>query len=296
MILALDWGNSNLRVAVLAEDGTVLRSITTADGAAGLSGTGFAEVLKHVRERLSAQALPALACGAVGAREGWREAPYVSLPAKPDAVARHLVEVPEAALHIVPGLCHSEPPRAILRGEETQLLGLGLAGGPSDAIVCLPGTHSKWVQLASGEVQGFRTYMTGELFALACRHTHLAADGDADDAEGFNEGLGRVDADTPLSASLFGLRADRILGGLPSGQSRAALAGLLIGSEVAHALAMAKGQPIILCGEPAMMRRYAVALARHGVCAEQKDGAAAAWIGLAQIARLAGIAKASAPA
>ena len=101
MLLALDWGNSNLRAAVIAADGMVLRATARPDGAAGLSGAAFETVFNAVRDELGAAGLPALACGAVGAREGWVEAPYVRLPADPAAVARALVPVPGAGLSIV---------------------------------------------------------------------------------------------------------------------------------------------------------------------------------------------------
>jgi 2-dehydro-3-deoxygalactonokinase len=282
MFLALDWGNSNLRAAVLGEGGAVLRQMDRPDGAAGLSGADFARVLQEVRATLDAGDLPALASGAVGAREGWVEAPYVPLPAEPRAVAGGLVRVPGAGLHIVPGL---SMPGAILRGEETQILGLGL----SDGLVCLPGTHSKWVRLSGGRVTGFRTYMTGQLFALLAAHSHLTVAGDPDCPEGFADGLSRADTEGPLSASLFRLRSDRIQGALAPHRSRAALAGLLIGAEVTHAKAMAQGEGVILCADRAMTRRYGLALTHHGVAFREEDGNAAAWRGLAEIARIAGL-------
>ncbi len=42
-----------------------------------------------------------------------------------------------------------------MRGEETQLLGV-VADGFDTGLVCMPGTHSKWVKLDGGAVAGFR--------------------------------------------------------------------------------------------------------------------------------------------
>jgi 2-dehydro-3-deoxygalactonokinase len=285
LFLALDWGNSNLRAAVVDAGGTAHASFSAADGCSGLGPGDFAARLAAVRAALGAEALPALACGAVGAREGWVEVPYVPLPARPIAVAAALGLLPDARIHIVPGLSVPVPPRAILRGEESQLLGLDLAQGR----VCLPGTHSKWVTLEKGVIAGFESYQTGEMFGLVTHHTRIGAEGDVDDPAGFAFGLALADSRAPLTASLFAIRTDRILGALPDSQSTAAIAGLLIGAEVAHALARPTPGPLLLCGEPAMTRRYRIALARHGVEAVEEDGTRAAWRGLARIACDAGL-------
>ena len=52
-----------------------------------------------------------------------------------------------------------------MRGEETQLYGLYLAGIDSE-LICLPGTHAKWVTMHKGMISDFATTMTGELFHL----------------------------------------------------------------------------------------------------------------------------------
>ena len=58
-------------------------------------------------------------------------------------------------------------PADVMRGEEVQLLGAVAAGlAPADALLCQPGTHCKWAEMADGRLAGFTTAMTGELFAL----------------------------------------------------------------------------------------------------------------------------------
>ena len=37
----------------------------------------------------------------------------------------------------------------------------------------MPGTHSKWVEVADGKIVDFSTYMTGEIFAALKGHTIL---------------------------------------------------------------------------------------------------------------------------
>ena len=69
-----------------------------------------------------------------------------------------------------------DKPADVMRGEETQIAGFFFENQGFDGVLCLPGTHSKWVQISAGEIVSFRTFMTGEIFALLAdrsvlRHT-----------------------------------------------------------------------------------------------------------------------------
>jgi phosphonate metabolism protein PhnN/1,5-bisphosphokinase (PRPP-forming) len=69
------------------------------------------------------------------------------------------------SVHVAPGLRQGKP-ADVMRGEETQIAGF-LALNPNwDGVICLPGTHSKWVHISAGEVVSFQTFLTGEMFAL----------------------------------------------------------------------------------------------------------------------------------
>ena len=77
---------------------------------------------------------------------------------------------------IVPGVSYVGDGRAdVMRGEEVQLLG-AVAAGMVDpmALVCHPGTHNKWATLRHGQIDRFRTVMTGELFNLLKEHSILS--------------------------------------------------------------------------------------------------------------------------
>jgi hypothetical protein len=44
----------------------------------------------------------------------------------------------------------------------------------ADALVCLPGSHSKWAVVKQGGVlESFKSFMTGEIFALLQNHSIL---------------------------------------------------------------------------------------------------------------------------
>ena len=175
-----------------------------------------------------------------------------------------------------------------MRGEETQIFG-AIALDPRSAIgrhrIVLPGTHSKWATIANGRIIGFRTYPTGELFALLRDHSILAraatdtAVDPQDEASGFAHGIGRAASGT--IGALFEARSAQLLLGRSHGWALGYLSGLLIGSEVAEAL---RDEPatdrIVLIGDPRLADRYRTALAHHDVAVDILDGDTAALAGL----------------
>jgi 2-dehydro-3-deoxygalactonokinase len=87
-------------------------------------------------------------------------------PASPRPDARSgATKDPRLRVSILPGLKQAVPPD-VMRGEETQIAGFLAAAPGFDGVLCLPGTHAKWVQISAEEVVSFRTFMTGELFDL----------------------------------------------------------------------------------------------------------------------------------
>ena len=75
-----------------------------------------------------------------------------------------------------------------MRGEETQILGCGVEG-----TICLPGTHSKWVEVKNGRIERFSTAMTGEVYAVLKQHSILGRmmEEGTPDAGAFAEGVRR---------------------------------------------------------------------------------------------------------
>ena len=112
-----------------------------------------------------------LICGMAGAKQGWMEAPYLDAPADLETLADRAVvpAMPDARVsaRILPGICQRATSQEdVMRGEETQLLGLGTLWPGFSGVVCMPGTHSKWVQLTGRRAERFTTAMTGELFEI----------------------------------------------------------------------------------------------------------------------------------
>jgi 2-dehydro-3-deoxygalactonokinase len=116
--------------------------------------------------------VPMIACGMIGSRQGWIEAPYRDCPADFDGVAAALTPVPGTRLCIVPGLVCRDADGVpdVMRGEETQIMGAlddQTWAQAAPRVVVLPGTHSKWARVGGRVIAAFATFMTGELYAAA---------------------------------------------------------------------------------------------------------------------------------
>ncbi len=269
--IAADWGTSNLRVWAMSAGDRVLAHADSADGMGQLDRAGYEPALLRLIGDWLPQSghLPVIACGMVGSRQGWVEAAYRSVPCGPadgGGMATPAVTDRRIVVRIVPGL-KQDRPADVMRGEETQIAGF-LSGAPDfDGVLCLPGTHCKWVHVSAGEVVSFQTFLTGELFALLAgqsvlRHS-VGAEGwdDAAFAEAVAETLSRPER---FGARLFGIRAEGLLHGLAAATARSRLSGYLIGAELAAARPYWLGREVAIIGAPKIGAAYMAALALQG--------------------------------
>jgi 2-dehydro-3-deoxygalactonokinase len=242
-VIAVDWGTTSFRAYRLDAEGRILETRASGDGI--LSVKDFSAVLKaRVGDWKDT---PILMSGMVGSRQGWREAAYVECPAGFEEICKKLLHV-QNSVWIVPGLiCRGGVPD-VMRGEETQILGCGVTQG----VVCLPGTHSKWVEVAGGKIQRFSTCMTGEVFAVMKAHSILgrmmAGEGDS-----FLQGVARSGEPGGLLHHFFGVRTRSLVGELFDPASY--LSGILIG----HELRAAGTRTVSLLGAPQLTALYAKA-------------------------------------
>lgn len=285
--IAVDWGTSNLR-AFAMQGQAVLAEAASAEGMGCLAPEGFeAALLRLIGDWLDDdRVLPVLACGMVGARQGWVEAPYRAVPCAPVAKGEAMVVATRDTrirVSIVPGLSQAAPPD-VMRGEETQIAGFLAAEPGFEGLLILPGTHSKHVRVASGRVLGFSTFMTGELFALLSRQSVLrlslggSGEGRTEScAAAFAAGVAEG-AEGGALAALFGIRAEALLGGAGPQDLGARLSGLLIGAELAG---IAPGAAVVVIGAGGLSENYVEALGLMGHRARAEDGGALVRQGLA---------------
>jgi 2-dehydro-3-deoxygalactonokinase len=304
LLIGLDWGTSSCRAYLMRADGTVLETRAGGEGILAVPAGGFDAVLaaKVAGWREAHGPLPMIASGMIGSRQGWREASYVECPAGLPELARGLLafETDSGTLRLVPGVsCRSRDGTPdVVRGEETQVMGLPEAASAGPRWFVLPGTHSKWMLVAERRIVRFLTFMTGEVYAVLRQHSILGRlmEGEAEDDAAFAAGLARARRDGALLHDLFSARTLGLLDRLPKERIAAYLSGLLIGSELAGLARLAAAGEVehpvtaaTIIGSEALTGRYARALAAFGIAAAMPEGNVTAR-GQAAIAVAAGLA------
>ena len=243
-MLAIDWGTSSLRVYRLDAEGNASDTRAFDRGILSVEGGEFALTLEDAAgDLLAAGDEPVVMSGMIGSRQGWKEAPYVQCPAGAADIASAMSQVqwdsPAGTRRhawIAPGLsCVGETGvNDVMRGEEVQILGILDEIGDGQHTICLPGTHSKWVSVDDRKIDAFRTYMTGEVFAVLKQHSILGRTmaGAANDESAFVAGIRRASDESGLLHHLFGVRAELLAGRIGETQSASYLSGILIGHEL----------------------------------------------------------------
>ena len=280
--IAVDWGTSNMRAWAMTSGGTVLADVRSDQGMGGLAPDAFAPALRQAIAGWDHAGVPIIACGMVGARQGWIEAPYAQTPCTATPQGFTKPDAGDLDVHIIAGVMQANP-ADVMRGEETQIAGFLARNKNWDGVICLPGTHTKWVHVSADEIVSFQTYMTGDLFAAIAGHTVLrhsvTADGWDDNA--FDAGIAdAMDRPEKLAARLFSLRAEGLLNAMPNATARARLSGLLIGAELAGAKPYWIGQQIAVIGAGGLSALYVRALAAQSAPATQVKGDAITLAGL----------------
>lgn len=281
-MIAVDWGTSSLRAYRLDQDGAVLERRAAPLGIMQVRDGAFAQALEsQIATWLHGGETRILMCGMVGARQGWTEAPYCECPAGLAEIARRVCGVTweDQRAWIAPGVRGRDRAGVpdVMRGEEMQVLGAAHTLPGRAGLICLPGTHSKWVRVEDGRITGFTTHMTGEVFALLRQHSILGRmmqDGDARD-DAFRDGVARARQGEGLLHHLFGVRARGLFGELADTHSASYLSGLLIGHELRAALESESVSRISLLGAPDLARLYRLAADLFGVTASVLDAESA---------------------
>ncbi len=290
--IVADWGTTRFR-GYLVEGETILDRVSSDEGVSALKSGEHRDVfLRQCGRWLEAEPdAPVLLVGMVGSREGWVVAPYATCPADAAEIARSMIPVDLGGgrqAHIVPGLtCEPAPGAAdVMRGEETLVLGAGVG----DGVVCLPGTHPKWIEMRGGEIARFATYMTGEMYALLREHSMIGRPAtEPGDPAGFERGLEAArrnegDRRVGLLHLLFAARAAVVSGRMDPSLLGPYLSGLLTGDEIAGALAQFPGtSSVTIVADSPRADLYVDALGRRGITAKVRAPQEALIAGLARI-------------
>jgi 2-dehydro-3-deoxygalactonokinase len=295
--IVADWGTTRFR-GYLVENETILDRVASDEGVSQLQAGQHKDVfLRQCGRWLEAEPnAPVILVGMVGSREGWVIAPYASCPADAAAIAHAMVAVDLGGgreAYIVPGLFCEPAPGAsdVMRGEETLVLGSGVENG----LVCLPGTHPKWILMRGGRIERFATYMTGEMYALLREHSMIGRPAtEPGDPAGFELGLdaamrngGETDSErVGLLHLLFGARAAVVSGRMSPGLLGTYISGLLTGDEINGALSQfSRPASVTIVAESPRADLYVHALNRRSIATSVKPPQEALIAGLALIVR-----------
>lgn len=265
-MIAIDWGTTSFRAYRLDRSGRVLEQHSSAKGILAVEDGKFAEALhREIGDWISAGDAPIMMSGMIGSRQGWAEAPYVDCPAGFDEIAAKLREVRwnTRRAWIAPGVTCRDASgvRDVMRGEETQILGVLHELPAGEQRICMPGTHSKWVTVKDGRIERFSTHMTGEVFAVLRHHSILGrmmtVKDTGTDIAAFEQGVVRSAQPGGLLHHLFGVRARGLFGELDEKQSASYLSGILVGHELRAALGDIRHAWLLGSAQLAQVYRYA---------------------------------------
>lgn len=288
-MIAVDWGSTNLRAFRMSDDGTILDRRSSSAGVLSIEGGRFeATLFAQLRDWLEAGESRILISGMAGGRQGWVETAYLPCPAGLAQLANAVVKIRVCGTDVllVPGVATTDSCGVpeVMRGEETQAMGvLDACGGAG--LICVPGTHSKWINLADQAITGFITCMTGDVYGALRKSTILSCfmtEDEAMDNGAFLRGVERSADEGGLLHHLFSVRTLALMDDLAVSGSASYLSGLLIGHEVRSV--MPENAHVHLVGNVALSSLYRQAIRACGGTFAIEDSDAAAR-GLAAIAR-----------
>lgn len=248
--IAIDWGTSRLKAylcCVLPNDSVEIIAEVEAAGVQK-NHQNFADTFRDVTApwRASHGLLPVFIGGQIGSSIGWKQSPYVSCPVAPADIAGAQVEFEceGQTINMIPGVScqHANGHFDVMRSEEIQVLGWLQASAShrnGTYLICLPGTHTKWILVKDGIILMFKTAMTGELFDLLSHSSILIQSPSKEFApEAFDLGskFTLASASGSLIHGLFSVRTKQLFKELSPIEANSYLSGLLIGSDVRAAM------------------------------------------------------------
>ncbi len=281
MRIAIDWGSSSFRAYLLDEHLDCIEKVSNAHGVFHLQKS-FAETLVeacgHWMKTNTIDEI--LLAGMAGSRNGWLETAYSQCPVSASQhreAAKKITNELNVDIEVLPGVQAKSPSGFpdVMRGEEVQIFGALDRLQMQNAIICLPGTHSKWIELQDGNIKSFATLMTGELFALVNQNSSIGSlvNDTEFDANSFlagvsdqKQGSDLLDSKVGLTHSLFSVRARAVSNTLEVSSVYSYLSGLLLADEIASAQTLFDIQKeVVLISDDKLSQAYRIALDSFGL-------------------------------
>lgn len=253
LFISIDWGTSRLRIYLVnAIKSQIIRQKTSNQGIKPLhrqwqeSGEDrLTYYLGYLKSELNewklemSQNLPCFISGMASSTIGIYSLPYADLPFQCNGEGLYMEKVKQAVLpnpiYLISGVRSQDD---VMRGEETQLVGLHQENDHRDIIYLLPGTHSKHIYVENDRVTGFHTFLTGELFDIICQNSLLResvrkSPYNSTVSEAFISGI-KQSSNNRFLNDLFRIRTSDLFEERSKEENYYFLSGLVIGQELKH--------------------------------------------------------------
>lgn len=277
-MIFIDWGTSNVSAFLVNAGGEVLDSRRSEKGIKFVPRGGYPDTYAELTRGWLENSRFTLLSGMVGSANGWEEAPYIALPADPASIAERvhtMRAMPD--VYMVGGLSYESPDGLydVIRGEEVQILGLAAQDPGKSFLICMPGTHSKWLTMENDRIDAFTTVMSGDFFSAVTSSTIIAMM--LDENQEFNEevflrGVALAQRPGGVMTHLFRTRSFFLFGKLAKKHIKVFASGVIIGSELAAMRGLYPfDRPVDIVASDALGGNYALALASLGVASQVHD-------------------------
>lgn len=295
-LLSCDWGTSSFRLRLVdLKDRDVVGEVTSPNGIGAVYNMWqeanaskpvarsdyYCSVITtqlaalNIQTGIDLTGVPIVLSGMASSSIGMQELPYATLPFALDGAhlgTRHFDRRPDFP-HEITLVSGVRSDHDVMRGEETQLIGLGATMELSgrDAIFIFPGTHSKHMFVRDGGLIDFKTFMTGEVFHLMANHSILKDSVDHYYQPDFNReamaafiaGI-RGSGNGNILNALFTVRTNQLFDLLDKRENGMFLSGLLIGHEISDLLKETTAH-LVLCGGNNLYQLYKTAIEAMGL-------------------------------
>jgi len=274
--IIVDWGTTNFRASLLDENNQTIDSLSSNDGMMRFEKNEFYPFLMtQLNPWLSKnKTLKVFMSGMVGSLNGWLETKYLHCDVNLDELSQNLVQIPNIKenIYIVPGVKTLKNGLVdLMRGEEIQIFGALDHLKVKDAVVILPGTHSKWAQVQNEHIVDFKTNMTGEVFNSLSTNTILAKSIASKEINNnaFQKGLELSSTKGGLLNQVFQARAQAK--DIGKDKVYSFLSGILIGHEVKEMSSLFATNKVIIVGNSTLNSLYEEALKIYEIDSEIVD-------------------------
>ncbi|QHT69333.1 2-dehydro-3-deoxygalactonokinase [Rhodocytophaga rosea] len=301
-LLSCDWGTSAFRLRYVETDTGIVKAELTSQQGIAIMFTAYQKAISdkaliaekrmdfylsyllsqiEILSRKVGQSLsevPVIISGMASSTIGMKELSYTGLPFSLEGTDTGIFQQPSGEsfpheLLLISGVKSDDD---VMRGEETQLMGLSASVNLQNGVCIFPGTHSKHMYVHGKQMTGFKTFMTGELFQTIASHTILRNSIEKPETDNFEAHAPVFEAGVLTAANgsnllhtLFTVRTGELFKKYSRSENYYYLSGLLIGQELAG-LQLGKDLVLTLCCSSHLLPYYTKAIESLGYTSQSQ--------------------------